>query len=286
MQLRLVLFVVIVHSFAQCADYEKCAKISSATLAQATAMVAITPVVYPLSVMDTHRQQTQKTYPQILKDMTLRKLYAGLTYDAVRLVALKAHRTPLRLAVEGYWAEYVDKTGWLYPVFCAGSFALFETFLLNPLERLRIERITASIPEQKSMFSGFPYRHYVGFYPSFNRQLLSTFSFVYSEQAAKHVILGNPNSINLTPFQLMQVSTLMAISHTVLTQPFELVKTLKQQQGGMCGTTFQIWESRVKTHGFRALYSGAAANTLAYMIRYPIALYFLDYARRVNSQNH
>jgi hypothetical protein len=269
-------------------------KIAESSYLGARQMIIVFLLGHPLDLAKTKSQSNpSKVYSvNILKQLVLtdgiRGCYRGGSMNFSRLVLKEAYRSPLRGFIKQFYestlpARFNSQFPDAKNVFTGLTMAMTDTFVLCPLERIKVWIMTTEQGQSASLSRYFrpdnstlkSFRFtdlFCGLSVSFYRSAISWVSFLVIEENIRKLILAKRGNLNDTPTLSEQVliGTLCGVLNSIITLPLDAVKTRIQMRS--VGETseqlriVQTFKYLVRTHGVRGLYAGFQYKLPHYII--------------------
>ena len=204
--------------------------------------------------------------------------YIGGRANFSRAVLKEIYRNPVRGIMKGFYTEKLPKSLQIkYPeirnVATGISMAIFDTFILCPLERIKVwvmttdrkGSFTAYFNQNKNFFKDL----FKGLQVSFVRSVVSWTSYlVFEEDIRKYITRNNFDKENIPLKQQIMIGVLAGLVNSVLTLPFDTVKTQIQKYGSNSEKQliYNAFRSIIKKNGVGGLYAGWVFRLPSYVI--------------------
>lgn len=172
------------------------------------------------------------------------------------------------------------------------TIAGFETYVICPLERLKIELMTRKRtidpvthqlqrPQLQEFFKQYKGRIFPeltrGLNASFARQISTWVSFLVANKEFKNWEKKRTGQEQLSFASLLRVSFLVGSVNTAANMPFDVVKTnLQKEQHFANEGLFRVMKKVYQTHGMRGLYTGWQVRMVHYMLHSLFSVTLLD----------
>jgi hypothetical protein len=222
----------------------------------------------------------------------IKGFYAGAIPNGARLAIKQMYRYPMmarfpndfkRLLSEDFKQKYPDAV----PTATALTSASFETFIICPLERLKVFLMTND--QKGKTLREFFYVNkdqlhtelFRGVGAVYGRQIASWASFLVAQERAKTWEKNRTQTNQLSFSSLMRVSLVVGSINTFANMPFDVAKTALQKfdhlpNEGLLKTVQTVY----RAHGVRGLYAGWQARMIQYMIQSAFTVSILDRLER------
>merc|ERR1719378_208857 len=179
----------------------------------------------------------------------------------------------------------------LQPTFKPGltglTVASFETFVLCPLERLKVWTITCAPGASRSAFNFFAkysMSHcrtelFRGLHAQWARQVTSWVSYLVLESNLRSLARRQSTSGELSSGTLLGISCTVGVANTAITMPIDTMKTLYQRHDKPVETgrgMLSVAREVVAKSGTRGLYLGWPARMAQYVIQASITVPLLE----------
>jgi len=251
------------------------------------------PLEHPLDVLKTRMQakitlagpalgrpNEIQTVKEIMSTRGFSGFYTGAIPNTARICVKHAYRTPLNLVFRNFYtskapADLQKKYPLLKGVFTGITMACFETFIITPFERLKVQLITATKAESRSIRNFFTEKKghlseelMRGLRAVFLKQVVTWVTFRVSDDYFRDREKRIQQTNTLPLLASLKVHFYTGAINTAAILPFDIVKTLMQQDGyiqekKIIPTVNHI----VRTHGVGALCVGWRPRLIQYMIQ-------------------
>lgn len=223
----------------------------------------------------------------IYKNEGIRGYYSGALPNATRLTIKQFYRWPMMLAFPNFFDSVLPLESEHKPiakkVMTGLSIASFETLIICPLERLKVLLMT-SLKEEKSIRHFYEKNNgkitselYRGLNASYPRQVVSWVTFLASDSKFRSMAQNYKGSENLSFLDLLCVSSVVGVTNTLFTQPFDCAKTQLQKASPLEGLNLlNAFKSIYSKNGVSGLYAGWQVRMMQYIIQSGFTVTILD----------
>ena len=214
----------------------------------------------------------------IYKQQGILGFYAGVIPNGVRVTLKSAYRWPMMLSFPTFYEsilpEFINKNlPSTRKILTGGTIASLETFIIYPLERLKVSFMTSDTKERSfvSFFnqnkSHLTKELFRGLNALYQRQIVSWISFLVADDKFKAIARRYTEKEELNFYNLLCVSFCVGAVNTLTTMPMDCVKT-QLQMGSILksGGVFDVMKNTIKKHGITGLYAGWKPQLIKYMI--------------------
>lgn len=238
---------------------------------------------HPFDYLKTYRQanvtnnMSNKTLVSKIYSLHgIRGFYTGGKANFLRALLKEAYRNPVRGIIKSFYAESIPKSiqrkfPEIRNVATGVSMASFDTFILCPLERIKVWVMTTE--KNKKIVSYFKENNFSmgnlfkGIKISFVRSAASWISYlVIEEDIRKYVTKENLDKNNVSISQQILIGFLAGFVNCVFTLPFDSVKTQIQKCGSDKQNIVSTFKSILNTSGINGLYAGFFFRLPSYII--------------------
>lgn len=231
------------------------------------------------------RQVTKK----ILETQGVKGLYSGWVPNGIRLMSKQVYRWPMMLGFPQFYKEHLpEQLQSRYPssakLATALSIAHLETFIICPLERLKVYLMTADHQNKGSVQFFQNHRARIGqemlrgINAVYLRQITSWVSFLLTDEKLKNWERKRIQQEELPFLSLMGVSLGVGIINTAVNMPFDAAKTQMQMVEHVHSrSVISVIKRIYQAGGVRALYAGWQLRMVQYMIQSVVTVPALDY---------
>lgn len=241
------------------------------------------PLEHPLEVIKVRLQANpsegaRSVALQILTFEGWKGFYAGIHLNAVRTFK-QLYRWPMVLALPPIFqnvlpTSFQKKHSSAVPVLTGMGIASLETFIICPLERLKVDLITndssnRSIRNFYQSHKGRIVQELTrGLSPVFWRQLTSWVCFLATDEQIKSMERKRTGQSQLSLTSLLWVSALVGSINTGVVMPFDGIKTRLQMHShqpvdGFIKTLTKTYQS----YGLRGVYAGWQMRLTQYVVQ-------------------
>ena len=217
---------------------------------------------------------------QVYNSFGIRGFYTGGRTNFARAVLKEAYRNPVRGILKGFYSDIIPKSVQTkFPetrnIATGVSMACLDTFILCPLERLKVWVMT--VDRKNGIISYFSQKDiflfrdlFKGLKVSFLKSAASWTSYlVFEEDIRKYVTRDNVNKVDISISQQILIGFLAGFVNSVVTMPFDTIKTQIQKCGSNSNSQKSIFltlKSIYKSNGVLGLYSGWFFRLPSYII--------------------
>lgn len=250
-------------------------------------------IEHPLDTIKTRRQadpmnSTAKITKMIYQEGGIRGFYSGALPNGIRLIGKQTYRWPMMVALPLFFREALPPSIQKeYPssvkISTGLTIASFETFLICPLERLKVHFMTS---EQKGKkIRRFFADHTGNLSQELGRGLNAVYAkqttiwvtFLVADEKFKNWERKRIRSEELPLFSLLKVSCFVGSTMTAVNMPFDVVKTNLQKQNHLANEgVFNTIRKIYQMNGIRGLYAGWQVRMIQYMIQSTLTVTFLE----------
>jgi hypothetical protein len=228
-----------------------------------------------------HNKSNRALVSEVYSLYGIKGFYTGGKTNFARAVLKEAYRNPVRGILKGFYSEKIPKSVQIkFPeirnIATGVSMAFFDTFILCPLERIKVWVMTVNTNKKKPLISYFSQKDvhllrdlFKGLKVSFIKSAASWTSYlVFEEDIRKYVTKNNVNKVDISISQQILIGFLAGFVNSVITMPFDTIKTQIQKCGSNSDKTsiFLTLKSIYKTNGILGLYSGWFFRFPSYII--------------------
>jgi hypothetical protein len=225
-------------------------------------------------------QKSSNIISQIYSENGIRGFYTGGVPNTIRASIKQAYRWPMQFGLNPIYGELLgDKINQQYPrakkIAVGCTLALFETYIITPLERIKVWLMTnpnknkklshffnqpiSSLEQQKSSLTKELYR---GLSAVFYKQLVSWSTFLWADDKFKATAKNITGREQLSYADLLVVGFFVGIVNTSAVMPFDCVKTRLQKiepESNAKGSfsVFRKMREIYNQDGIKALYAGS-----------------------------
>lgn len=208
----------------------------------------------------------------------IKGFYTGGRANFLRAVLKESYRNPLRGFLKSFYSEKIPKSIQIkYPeirnVTTGVSMAGFDTFILCPLERIKVWVMTAT---NKPQLTSYFHQNqnllrdlFKGLKVSFVKSAASWTSYlVFEEDIRKFVMKSDTNNDEITISKQVLIGFLAGVANSILTLPFDTIKTQMQKYDSNSEKQliFSTFRNIVTAHGVKGLYAGWLFRLPSYII--------------------
>lgn len=234
----------------------------------------------------------KKVTSQIMEAHGVGGFYSGCIPNGMRVMIKQAYRWPMMMVFPQFFKEHLpEKLQVQYPASAklatAVSIANLETFIICPLERLKVHLMTLDHKNKGITEFYIHHRKHLGremirgIHAVYLRQITSWASFLLTDEKMKNWERRRIQKEELPFFSLMKVSLVVGAVNTAVNMPFDFVKTQMQKAEHVNERSVIAVIKRVyQTNGARALYAGWQVRMVQYMIQSVFTVPLLDYFER------
>lgn len=229
---------------------------------------------------------------RIVELQGVRGLYSGFIPNGVRLMGKQAYRWPMMLAFPQFFKTSLPESLQnSYPssikLATALSIAHLETFIICPLERLKVYLMTAE-HHSKGILEFFQHhRKHIGkemlrgIQAVYLRQITAWVSFLLTDEKLKNLEKKKIQKEDLPFTSLMKVSFCVGVINTAVNMPFDVVKTQMQKAGHpKQSSVMHLMKTVYRSSGVRGLYAGWQVRLVQYMVQSVFTVSILEHLER------
>lgn len=229
---------------------------------------------------------------RIVEMQGVRGLYSGFIPNGVRLMGKQAYRWPMMLAFPQFFKTSLPESLQnSYPssikLATALSIAHLETFIICPLERLKVYLMTAE-HQSKGILEFFQHhRKHIGkemlrgIQAVYLRQITAWVSFLLTDEKLKNLEKKKIQKEDLPFMSLMKVSFCVGVINTAVNMPFDVVKTQMQKAGHpKQSSVMHLMKTVYRSSGVRGLYAGWQVRLVQYMVQSVFTVSILEHLER------
>jgi solute carrier family 25 ornithine transporter 2/15 len=257
------------------------------------------PFEHPIDCVKTRYQASPSSFTsatQVAKIIYLnegiRGFYAGVLPNGTRMVIKQAYRWPLMMLIPSIVRPVLPKDNSSLEKSVTGVIiASIETFIICPLERFKVWRMTHidNKGQRTSFFrlaNGPLYKElYRGFNALYAKQMVSWTSFLVADDIFRRLLLpksnNKDNESEYSHVRLLLISTCVGICNTFTNMPFDVIKTQLQMANPVKNQSIlSIGRQIVKKNGVLALYAGWRPRLLQYVVQSTIFELFSEPIRK------
>lgn len=273
-------------------DWQKYFEVSAAGALRG---VAGLPIEHPFDCVKTKMQANPQigaagTVRQVFTASGWRGFYAGAIPNSVRAAIKQSYRWPMMVYLPPYLQEILPKritkdSPTAVKTSAGLVIAHFETFAIAPLERLKVELMTA--PKEKRQLTHFfedkrgELRRtlYKGTTAVYARQMASWVSFLAADGYFKSIERKKYPDAQYLPFTaLMKVAFEVGFVNTIANMPFDVAKTRIQQHNATGSVNiFKVMRRVFDESGTKGLYAGWQVRMTQYMVHSIFTVTMLEY---------
>jgi hypothetical protein len=221
---------------------------------------------------------------QIRQHEGIRGWYKGGSMNFSRMLLKETYRSPLRGFIKQLFGSNLPSNQDLTNVLTGLTMAMSDTFILCPLERIKVWMMTTERGQSSSLkqyfmpkdttLGSFRLRDlFCGLEVSFFRSAISWVSFLVIEENIRRSVLAKRQSLTGEPTipEQIFIGTVCGVLNSVITLPLDAVKTQIQRrpEGLSINDRRQIsqtFKHLVKIHGVSGLYAGFQFKLPHYVI--------------------
>lgn len=236
------------------------------------------PFEHPLDTLKTRMQAApgEANLWQIAKRVVqlqgVRGFYSGFFPNAVRVMSKQAYRYPMMFGFKRVYRQTLPAE-WV-TLATAVTIANFETFIICPLERMKVYLMTAEHKEKGVAEFFKKHRGHVfqemtrGLSAVYFRQMTSWVTFLVTDDKVRDWERERIQSGKLPPLSQLKVSVIVGVINTVVILPLDGAKTRFQQAAPV--NTRGLFDEIAKVYrtcGVRGLYAGFWPRLVQYTIQ-------------------
>lgn len=246
------------------------------------------PLEHPLDCAKTCYQSNPNLRSPVaaLKDIYQRKgvtgFYSGAVPNGARMALKQAYRWPLMIFMPELYKKIIPEEKEHMSQLATGlTIANFETFVICPLERLKVWLMTSQTKNESILrfFSnnkGHITRSlFRGLLPTYAKQMTSWSTFLYSRSIFKDIAKRYHQSDDLPYTTLLTIAVGTGTVNTLAILPLDCIKTRMQQkniQEGMLNIAKKIYQK----NGLRGFYAGWQFRIIQYFTHAFITVNILE----------
>lgn len=256
-----------------------------AGLAGAGRAVVGLPLEHPFDAVKTRCQASlgKSSVIDIIKKMYatqgIKSFYSGFIPNTMRAATKQAYRWPMMLGFPSFFQRAIpsdiqEKYPSVVKTATGLSIASIETFVVCPLERMKVYLMTADHKEKGIIEFGKKNRGHLtselmrGLNAVFARQMTSWVSFLVADEYFKKQERERTGKKELSFASLLRVSFYVGSVNTIANMPFDVLKTQLQQSyyipnEGIIKNFVKIYQRA----GLNGLYAGWQVRMVQYMIQ-------------------
>ena len=249
------------------------------------------PLEQPLDYLKTQAQSQLYRGPALpfirdhIKAHGFLKLYSGLIPNTIRASIKQAYRLPLMVGIPNTYRRFLGNEN-LIQLLTGITLATAETYIICPLERIKIWLMTAPKPtfqaftEDRAGLGDF----YKGVNALLMRQTLSWVTFLGFTSLFKESVIKYKGQVDF--YDLIVIGILVGGINTAVIMPADFIKTHKQKFGDLSGRTilnsFEYLTSGEKTcfSKFLIVYCGWRIRVVHYFMNSVATVHLVDHLEK------
>jgi hypothetical protein len=237
-------------------------------------------------------KSVQRVMLDIVKLHGFKGLYSGCIPNGVRLMVKQAYRWPMMLAFPQFFKTHLPQHLQNdYPssakLATALSIAHLETFIICPLERLKVYLMTADRHKKGIIEFYQNHQRHIGkevlrgIQAVYLRQITAWVSFLLTDEKLKNWEKKRIQKAELPFTSLMKVSFCVGVINTAMNMPFDVVKTQMQKaEHGKESSVLDVMKKIYRMNGVSGLYTGWQVRMIQYMVQSVFTVSLLDHLER------